>query len=170
MRFSVLEMELALSLRDTSAVYAQVSCYSDTKELFASLVNSSDYRDVAQRICSHHMAHQKSKGSVSFIEEGELRGARQIRHAWGYGERCSAREIAARLAVISFQCRRDWHFQRAGLSRVFLSALAGYSRHADENLVFGDTDCRIPLLNSWRMKTIQRSACLQEKMLSLNKK
>lgn len=74
MRFSVLEMELALSLRDTSAIYVQVSCYSDTKELFASLVNSSDHRDVAQRICSHHMAHQKSKGSVSFIEEGELRG------------------------------------------------------------------------------------------------
>lgn len=88
------------------------------------------------------------KEACPSLKRASSGGARQIRHARGYGERCSALEIAARLAVISFQCRRDWHFQRAGLSRVFLSALAGYWRHADENLVFGDTDCRIPLLNS----------------------
>jgi hypothetical protein len=115
--FSVLEESLAAALRDTSAAYVLVPGYSDTKGLFSSLIDIRDYRDAAQRICAHHVAHQKSKGSVPFMEEGELR-IRDKFDVRSYGERRSALEAAgspiARLKVIAYQHRRDWHFQRAG--------------------------------------------------------
>ncbi|MDT1823611.1 hypothetical protein FPK54_30340, partial [Acinetobacter baumannii] len=63
-----------------------------------------------------HLAHQKAKGSVPFIEDGEIR-VRDKFDVCSYGERRSALAAAggrrARLALIAFQHRRDWHFQRA---------------------------------------------------------
>lgn len=114
--FSDLEDGLARLLRQTAAAYVKDPGYNDTKGLFAGLADVSDYRDAAQRICAHHVAHQKSKGSVPFMEDGELR-VRDKYEMRSHGERRSALEAAgspaARLEVIAFQHRRDWHFQRA---------------------------------------------------------
>lgn len=114
--FDELEEDLASALRTTARAYGQLLEASDTKGLFASLTEVGDYRDAAQRILAHHVAHQKAKGSVPFLEDGELR----VRDKFvlnDHIERRSALAAAggrgARLALVAFQHRRDWHFQRA---------------------------------------------------------
>lgn len=122
--FSDLEDGLASLLRETAAAYVQDAGYKDTKGLFAGMADVGDYREAAQRICAHHVAHQKSKGSVPFIEDGELR-VRDKYEMRTHAERRSAIEAAAspaaRLAVIAFQHRRDWHFQRASRYHLYAS-------------------------------------------------
>lgn len=111
-----LEEDLAGALRATARAYGEMPGASDSKGLFAGLTQVCDYRDAAQRILAHHLAHQKAKGSVPFIEDGEIR-VRDKFDVCSYGERRSALAAAggrrARLALIAFQHRRDWHFQRA---------------------------------------------------------
>jgi hypothetical protein len=114
--FGELEEDLAGALRATASAYVQTPDASDSKGLFAGLTQVCDYQEAAQRILAHHIAHQKAKGSLPFIEDGELR----VRNKFtirSYDERRSALASAggrgARLALIAFQHRRDWHFQRA---------------------------------------------------------
>lgn len=115
--FTELEEDLAAALRVTACAYVQTSEFSDSKGLFLGLTDVRDYQDAAQRICAHHVTHQKSKGSVPFMEDGEIR-VRDKFDIRSYGERRKALEVAggrsARVAVVAFQYRRDWHFQRAG--------------------------------------------------------
>jgi len=114
--FDELEEDLADALRMTARAYTQTPEFSDSKGLFASLTDASDYGDAAQRILAHHLAHQKGKGSLPFMEDGEIR-VRDKFDMRSYGERRSALAFAAgrsaRLALVAFQHRRDWHFQRA---------------------------------------------------------
>jgi hypothetical protein len=115
--FTELEEDLAAALRATACAYVQTPDFGDTKGLFVGLTDVRDYQDAAQRIRAHHLTHQKSKGSVPFMEDGEIR-VRDKFDIRSYGERRSALEAAggrgARLALVAFQHRRDWHFQRAG--------------------------------------------------------
>lgn len=114
--FGELEEDLAAALRATARAYGETPDASDSKGLFANLAEVGDYRDAAQRILAHHLVHQKAKGSLPFIEDGEIR-VRDKFNVHSYGERRSALASAsgrgARLALIAFQHRRDWHFQRA---------------------------------------------------------
>ena len=114
--FDELEQDLAGALRVTARAYGQMPDAGDTRGLFAGLTEVRDYQDAAQRILAHHVTHQKAKGSVPFLEDGELR----VRYKFevnSYAERRSALAKAAgrgaRLALVAFQHRRDWHFQRA---------------------------------------------------------
>ncbi|TXF99628.1 hypothetical protein FVD38_12210 [Massilia arenae] len=114
--FDELEEDLAGALRVTARAYGQMPDAGDTKGLFAGLTEVRDYQDAAQRILAHHVAHQKAKGSTPFMEDGELRVQGKF-EVLSYGERRSALAKAggrgARLALVAFQHRRDWHFQRA---------------------------------------------------------
>jgi hypothetical protein len=115
--FSELEKDLAVALRETASAYTQTPDFSDSKGLFAALTDVRDYQEAAQGICLHHIAHQKAKGSVPFMEGGEIR-VRDKFDMDSYGKRRSALESAAsrsaRIALIAFQHPRDWHFKRAG--------------------------------------------------------
>jgi hypothetical protein len=115
--FTELEDDLAAALRATACAYVETPGFNDSKGLFQDLTDVRDYQDAAQRIHAHHLAHQKSKGSLPFMEDGEIR-VRDKFDIRSYGERRSALESAgsrnARVALIAFQHRRDWHFQRAG--------------------------------------------------------
>ena len=114
--FDELEQDLAGALRVTARAYGQMPDAGDTRGLFAGLTEVRDYQDAAQRILAHHVTHQKTKGSVPFLEDGELR-VRDKFKVDSYEERRSALAKAAgrgaRLALVAFQHRRDWHFQRA---------------------------------------------------------
>ncbi len=114
--FAELEADLAADLCETARAYTQTPHFIDSKGLFLSLAGKYDYQEVAQKIIDHHVSHQKSKGSVPFIEDGEIR-VRDRFAVGSYGERCKALESAAspkaRVALIAFQHPRDWHFKRA---------------------------------------------------------
>ncbi|MFZ3288015.1 MAG: hypothetical protein WA191_14375 [Telluria sp.] len=115
---SELETQLVTQLGKVAAAYVQLPGHHDTKGLFQSLAKVGDYRDAAELICAHHVAHQRSKGNIPFIEDGSLRISKKFDFPT-YEERCSALKKAGnangRLAVIAHDYRRDWHFQRASL-------------------------------------------------------
>jgi hypothetical protein len=115
---SGLETQLVNQLGKVAAAYVRLPGHHDTKGLFQSLAGVGDYRDAADLICAHHVAHQKSKGNIPFIEDGSLRIGKKFDFAT-YEERRSALEKAGsgngKLAVIAHHYRRDWHFQRASL-------------------------------------------------------
>lgn len=115
---SELDKQLVTQLGKVAAVYIQLPDHHDTKGLFQSLAKVGDYRDAAELICAHHVAHQKSKGNIPFIEDGSLRIGKKFDFPT-YEERCRALRKAGnahgKLAVIAHDYRRDWHFQRASL-------------------------------------------------------
>ena len=114
--FTGLERDLTTALRDTACAYMQTPNFSDSKGLFQGLTEVRDYDEAAQLICLHHIAHQKAKGSLPFMEDGEIRVRGKFEIA-SFGERRGALESAstrsARIALIAFQYPRDWHFKRA---------------------------------------------------------
>lgn len=111
-----IEAQLAQTLGQLASGYMSIAGHQDTKGLFAKLAGVSAYANVSDIVKVHHVTHQKAKGVSPFMYEGKLlvrdkfnkQGFTVLREAMA-----DLREPEERLACLTFQHRREWHFDRA---------------------------------------------------------
>lgn len=111
-----LERNLAEKLTSLAKDYMASDNHYDTKGLFAALSGASGHTEAAAIIVQHHEQSQRAKGSMPYMQNGELcvrdRFDRQ-------GFTTLHEEISGlagadeQLALLTYHYRRDWHFDRA---------------------------------------------------------
>lgn len=120
-----MEEQLAIALSELTREYIQLPGQAGPQNLLQGLAGICDYREAAELICAHHVAHQKAKDGMPFMEDGELRMTERFNmrsYELRRAELAKAGSAAGRLAVIAHQHRRDWHFQRANTYSTYANA------------------------------------------------
>ena len=112
-----LEKNLSTMLIKIAQYYTINNIFFDTKSLFYSLSKALDYKIIPYIIIRHHIEHQKSKNTLPYMEEnGEMivreRFDRQ-QFTTLHEELSHLKTTEAQLALLTYEYRRDWHFDRA---------------------------------------------------------
>lgn len=109
-----LEEQLANALTKCSSDYL-ASDGQDTRGLFAELKRASNYQSTADILLTHHVKHQKAKGTLPYMENGKLRVRDRFdrQKFTSLHEELNETSDEKRLALLQYRYQRNWHFDRA---------------------------------------------------------
>lgn len=111
-----LEDELARRLLELADEYIKLPRAPDVRNLFARLA-AAGHQGVAQVLVDHHVAHQKAKRTMPYIEGGELRIRDRVDQAAYTAlreELCKELDQSRNpVELLTYRYKRDWHFDRA---------------------------------------------------------
>lgn len=114
---NVLKQELAQAITELACDSVPVEePRLDAGGVFAKLASSTpDYDDLERIVCDHHVAHQRAKGVSPFFDGEQLLVCDKVDRAelGPFTESVAqAQSAEARMRLLGFRSRRDWHFER----------------------------------------------------------
>lgn len=109
------EIELATSLVSMADAYLKLNPRAEPRGLFTQLAAADGHGEVCGKIVAHHVANQKAKGALPYIEDGRLRVRDRVdRQAYaGLYERLETLDREQHVGMLAYHYRRDWHVDRA---------------------------------------------------------